>query len=104
MRKVGAFIKKWFWVPLLTFLAAFLFRGRDKKCEKEKLKEAKEREKRIDELQKGREKIKVEPVEDFEKVVEKHDDEIKQAKDNVNPLTDPNDIADFIKDHSSGRN
>ncbi|MDI9412766.1 MAG: hypothetical protein QM401_04215 [Bacillota bacterium] len=103
MRRVWAFVKKWLWLPLLTFIAALFFRDSNKKWEKEKLKEAKGREKRIDELQKEREKIKVESVGDFEKVVEKHNEEIKQAKENVVPVTDPHDIADFIKGYPSKR-
>lgn len=96
-------LKKWIWLPLLGFLIFIfaLLTGRDKKWEKEKLSDIKDRQDRIDKLREEREKIELEPLEDFEKVVERHDEEMQQARGDVNPITDPDDIADFIKDYPS---
>lgn len=102
MEKVWEWIKKWFWVVPLAFLT-LLFSTRNRKWEKEKVKETKEREERIEELRQERENIEIEPVEDFEEVVEEHDEKIQQAKDDIVPFDDPDDIADFIKKYPSKR-
>ncbi len=98
MEKVWEWIKKWFWVVPLASLT-LLFSTRNRKWEKEKVKETKEREERIEELRQERENIEIEPVEDFEEVVEEHDEKIQQAKDDIVPFDDPDDIADFIEDY-----
>jgi chromosome segregation ATPase len=106
--KIKAWLKER-WVAVVGALAALFFLlGQKPRWEKSKLKEIKERDREIQEIRDEREKLgeKADELEsslsDFDKVVKEQDEKIAAAGkvEKPDPLTDPGDIAGFIKDRS----
>lgn len=88
MRK---FIKKWFWVPLLTVVLWLLGGYRDK-WRREKEREIKERQKRIEELEEN------DPLDVYEEVKADYDEAIRKAKEKEGrpPVTSVDDARDYL--------
>lgn len=107
MTKVWDWIKKWGWAVIVGILS-LLALGRTPSWVKQKEQEIKQRDKEIETIKDEREKIKhkgdeiKDSLPDFEKVVKEQDDKIAEAgkHDKPDPLTDPHDIADFIKERA----
>jgi F0F1-type ATP synthase membrane subunit b/b' len=106
--KIKAWLKER-WVAVVGALAALFFLlGQKPRWEKSKLKEIKERDREIQEIRDEREKLgeKADELEsslpDFGEVVKKQDEKIAEAAkvEKPDPLTDPGDVADFIKDRA----
>ena len=105
--KIKAWLKEW-WVAVVGALAALFFLLQKPRWEKSKLKEIKERDREIQAIRDEREKLgeKADELEsslsDFDKVVKEQDEKIAAAGkvEKPDPLTDPGDIAGFIKDRS----
>jgi septal ring factor EnvC (AmiA/AmiB activator) len=106
--KIKAWLKER-WVAVVGALAALFFLlGQKPRWEKSKLKEIKERDREIQEIRDEREKLgeKADELEsslsDFDKVVKEQDEKIAAAGkvEKPDPLTDPSDIASFIKERS----
>jgi len=101
--KIKAWLKER-WVAVVGALAALFFLL----GQKPRLKEIKERDREIQEIRDEREKLgeKADELEsslsDFDKVVKEQDEKIAAAGkvEKPDPLTDPGDIAGFIKDRS----
>lgn len=106
--KIKAWLKEW-WVAVVGALAALFFLlGQKPRWEKSKLKEIKERDREIQEIRDERGKLGEKADElksslsDFDKVVKEQDEKIAAAGkvEKPDPLTDPSDIASFIKERS----
>ncbi len=104
-------LKQWGWVIVLgivTLLGIFLGKP---SWVKELKNSIKEREREIDKIQKERQEVKKEADEikatlpSFNKVVTEQDEKIAEAGKvkEVEPITDPSNIADFIKERASRR-
>lgn len=87
MRK---FIKKWFWVPLLTVVLWLL--GGHKRWQNQKEKDIRERQKKIDELGKQ------DPFDVYEEVKADYDEAIRKAKEKEGrpPITNVDDARDYL--------
>ena len=106
--KIKAWLKE-LWVAVVGALAALFFLlGQKPRWERSKLKEIKERDREIQEIRDERGKLgeKADELEsslsDFDKVVKEQDEKIAAAGkvEKPDPLTDPSDIASFIKERS----
>lgn len=102
--KIWAKLKEWGWLILVAIIG-LLALGQKPRWVKEKEREIKQRDKAIDEIRDEREKLKdkADKIEsslsDFDKVVKEQDERIAAAgkDEKPEPLTDPSDIASFIK-------
>ncbi len=106
--KVWAWIKnrpKEFILGLLGIIG-LLFLGRKPRWERQMVQGVKEREKSIERVRGEREKLEEEAdklqgsLPDFEEVVKEQDEKIAEAGavEKPDPLDNPSDIADFIRD------
>ena len=84
------FIKKWIWVPIVTLI--FWLLGGHKRWQNQKEKEIRERQKKIDELEKS------DPLDVYEEVKADYDEAIKQAKEKEGrpPITNVDDARDYL--------
>lgn len=106
-QKVWAKVKEWGWLVLAAIVGLLLL-GQKPRWVKEKEREIKQRDSAIEEIKGEREKLKDKADEiksslsDFDKVVKEQDEKIAAAGkvEKPDPLTDPGDIAGFIKDRS----
>lgn len=109
-------LKQWGWLAILAALAGLsLLLGRKPSWVKDMEGSIKQRDKDIAQVQKERESVKEqadkikESVPNFAEVVKEQDEKIAQAgkveevDTTIKPITDPNDIADFIKDRAGKR-
>jgi len=105
--KIWARLKEWGWLILVAIIG-LLALGQKPRWVKEKEREIKQRDKAIAEIRDEREKLKdkADKIEsslsDFDKVVKEQDEKIAAAGkvEKPEPLTDPSDIASFIKERS----
>lgn len=91
------FIKKWIWVPVVTFLL-FLIGGRGREYRdrqeqiKKREKEVVERERELEELEES------DPFDVYEEVKANHDEAIRKAKEKEGrpPITSVDDARDYL--------
>jgi len=88
------FLKKWIWLPFITLLAtlALWLLGGNDKWRKEKEREIKERQKKIEELEES------DPLDVYEEVKADYDEAIRKAKEKEGrpPITNVDDARDYL--------
>lgn len=97
--------KKW-WIAIVGFIAGLILISQKPKWVKEMEKGIKQRDGEIEKVKAERERLKKDADEikqslpDFKKVVKEQDEKIADAghMDSPEPITDPQSIADFIRD------